>query len=133
MGQTAQMPTRRVHLIGPVPIPVGHRVEITWYQEEETTSGLLGGDKKKVTPIETPVVVDVETGIRYGLLAHFDEGGAYRGGRINIEEHRLRDSLVSTERLVGEVTACSIAQIRFEGRGYEQSETELILDVSDTD
>ena len=126
------MPTRRVHLIGPVPIPVGHRVEITWYQEEETTTGLLGGDKTKVTPIETPVVVDVETGVRYGLLAHFDEGSAYRGGQINIQEHRLRDSLVSTEHLVGKVTACSIAQIRFEGRGYEQSETELTLDIADS-
>ena len=107
IGQTARMPTRRVHLIGPVPIPIGHRVEITWYQEEETTTGLLGGDKKKVTPIETPVVVDAETGIRYGLLAHFDEDSAYRGGQINLQEHRLRDSLVSTDRLTGTVIACS--------------------------
>ena len=123
------MPTRRVQLIGPVPIPVGHRVEITWYQGEEVTTGLLGGDKKKVTPIETPMVIDIDTGIRYGLLAHFDEGSAYRGGQINVAEHRLRDNLVSTERVTGKVTACSIAQIRFEGRGYEQSETELTLDV----
>ncbi|MEM9187785.1 MAG: hypothetical protein AAGF12_01315 [Myxococcota bacterium] len=125
------MSQERVQLIGAYPIPMGHRVEVTWYQAEEMATSFLGQDKKKVEKIDAPVLVDVDTGVRYGLLAHFDEGSGYYGGRINIEQHTLRSNLVPIRSLKGTVVSCSIAQIRFEGRGFEQDETELVIETGD--
>jgi hypothetical protein len=124
------MSTRTVRAIGCIPIPVGHEVEVTWYEVETISTGFLGGEKKDVVPIEIPVIRDVETGIRYGFLAHFVERGSYRAGEINVERHVLRGDLNVRDSLRGTVTACSIVSIGFEGRAVDQVETEIVIEVA---
>ena len=48
---------------------------------------------------------------------------------INLPQHELRAGLVVTERITGKVAACSIVDIRFENRGSDQVETELVLEL----
>lgn len=124
------MATRTFRVIGSIPIPVGHEVEVRWYDVETISTGLLGGEKREVNPIEIPVIRDVETGIRYGFYAHFVERGSYRGGQINVESHVLRSDLNEREAIRGNVTACSIVSVGFEGRAVDQVETELTIEVA---
>ena len=42
------MASRRLQLIGHVPIAVGSRVEVTWYRAETTGMSIFGSDKKEV-------------------------------------------------------------------------------------
>jgi hypothetical protein len=124
------MSTRTIRSIGCIPIPVGHEVEVTWYEVETISTGFLGGEKKEVEPIDVPVIRDVETGIRYGFFAHFVERGSYRAGEINVERHVLRSDLSVRDSVRGTVTACSIVSIGFQGRAVDQVETELTIGVA---
>ncbi|MBZ5714913.1 hypothetical protein [Nannocystis pusilla] len=44
------------------PVPVGHRVELTWY--DIVDAGFFGGANRKPRPHE-PVITDLDTGIVY--------------------------------------------------------------------
>jgi len=122
------MAEERLQLIGSIPLPIGHEVELTWFHEEKVSIGLLGGETRKKVDIDTPLVVDRTTGIRYGAFAHYVGTGAYRAGQINVSNHTMRDDLVPRRVLRGKVRACSIVDIRFEGRESGQMETELVID-----
>jgi hypothetical protein len=123
------MAKRRIQLIGAHPIAVGNRVEVTWYRVETTSTSLFGAEKKEVEAISAPEVKDLTTGIRYGFYAHFTDRGTYRAGIINLETHEHRPNLHVAEKIAGEVVACSIVDVRFDGRGSDQVETELMIDV----
>lgn len=123
------MSIRKIYVIGCVPIPVGHEVEVIWYDVEKISTGFLGGEKREVEPIEVPVVRDLQTGVRYGIYAHFSDAGLYRAGQINVERHALRSDLTETRKIRGTVQACSVVSVGFEGRAVEQVETELTIEV----
>lgn len=125
------MSTRRVTLIGAIPIPVGHEVEVTWYEAEVLKVALFGSDTRETRSIEAPVVVDQTTGIRYAMLEHFAHAGSYGEGKINLERHDLRTDLEPADRVFGKVVACSIVDVRFEGRGEGQIETELVISLDE--
>ncbi len=73
------MTTRRVTLVGSVPIPVGHRVRVTWY-EAESPGGFFRSSQPTMETLEAPVVVDLHTKIRYGALIHFRADGGVQAG-----------------------------------------------------
>ncbi len=123
------MSTRTIVFIGSLPIPVGHQVEVTWYEVETVSTGFLGGEKKEVDPIAVPLVLHVDAGIRYGFLKHFVDRGSYRAGEINVERHVLRSEMRERDKIRGTVKACSIVSIGFEGRGVDQLETELTIEL----
>ncbi len=125
------MSSRRVTLIGAIPIPVGHEVEVTWYEVEERKVALFGSDTTETKSISAPIVVDQSTGIRYSMYEHFAHAGGYGEGKVNLERHALRTDLTPVERLFGRVIACSIVDVRFEGRGEGQFETELEISVDE--
>ncbi len=119
------MKKKRVHILGRVPIPVGHQACVTWYTSESTSIGFLGGKKTESRRLVDPVIVDLDTGIRYGVWEHYVAGGGFRNGIINVDEHTLRSELVVAEQISGKVTGCSIVDIRLEGLGGSQAETEI--------
>jgi hypothetical protein len=123
------MAKHQLNLIGAHPIAVGNRVEVTWYSAEEVTTSLFGAEKKSVKEIDTPAVHDLTTGIRYWFLGHFDDQQMYRAGVINVPRHSLRANLVVRGKIAGTVESCSIVDIRFENRGSDQVETELVIEV----
>ncbi len=102
---------------------------MTWYEVETVSTGFLGGEKKEVDPIAVPLVLHVDAGIRYGFLKHFVDRGSYRAGEINVERHVLRSEMRERDKIRGTVKACSIVSIGFEGRGVDQLETELTIEL----
>ncbi len=105
-----------IQLIGHVPIPKGHRVELVWYQEEVVKSGLFGGETTEVRELRDPVVTDLSTGIRYGALVHFvsPHGSVFgsSSGTINVKSHTLRADLTVVRALRGLVRSCSVVAVR---------------------
>lgn len=124
------MAKRHVVMIGLFPIPVGHRVRVEYFHSCKETRGLFGrgAPEVKIREIDSPRVTDLTTGIIYGHLIHYDDGGSLRGSKINAGDQLLRSDLEVRQTIEGEVTACRIAMIGFEGSSAptcEQHETVL--------
>lgn len=126
-----------IQLIGHVPIPQGHRVELVWYQEVVVQSRLFGGETTEVKELRDPVVTDLSTGIRYGALVHFvSPHGSIFGhssGTINVKTHTLRADLTPVRTLRGTVRSCSVVALRDAfGQGYtEDVETQLEIEADE--
>lgn len=108
------------------PIPVGHRVRITWNQEAQR--GLVPGQERTDDRPHEPVLTDLDTGIVFTS----DWGhGAGRRKRPD-QPYDVGPDLVSDfreERSVeGTVAACRVITVR----GYPDLEvqTELVLDIA---
>ncbi len=106
------------------PIPVGHRVRVTWHALEE--AGLAGQTRTDERPYE-PWITDLDTGVEYRT-----------DWAVGTERRRHRDqpyilgeqfvSGVSVEReVIGTVRSCRVLTIR----GYPDLEvqTHLVLDL----
>lgn len=92
------------------PVPVGHRVEIRWYQQ--TKEGLFGGKKTKERPFE-PVIKDLDTGIEYltDFLPGANTGGKLPDIPLRVDLDALKTGEV-TRTLVGRVVSCQVVTIR---------------------
>jgi hypothetical protein len=102
------MPRVLVHLAMPVPIPVGHRVEVRVFVRETT---VLFSSSKEPQP-DQPVVTDLDTGVVFGPAWAFGGGGAYYKGKP-LADLTLAPppSLQEHSRVVGRVTACRVAWV----------------------
>ena len=106
----------------PAAIPVGHRIEATWFLKPRGRRAPIPSK-----PAE-PVVTDRDTGIRYGLHWHFGEAALFRPDRPNAYTLTPLDGL-QVERVVrGRVTACTIVQISPTAEPYQHTLLELELD-----
>jgi len=126
----AMAEARKIALIGSLPIPVGHDVEVTWYASREESMSFLGREKVSKKDLPTPVVRDLNTGIVYGHLAHYREDGGIYPGRINVDEPTLRFNLQPRERFAGVVRQCQVIVISFDsaGRDFQHVETHLVVE-----
>ena len=115
----------KVSLFGSVPIPVGHRVEVQWFNLRKTS--LLGSQTDK--PIEMPRVTDQTTGIHYGPDVLYSDRFSTDPYAINVKEHSLRRDLHVSRTVTGIVLSCSIAVLA----GDQHCETELHLEVCSTE
>ena len=90
------------------PIPVGHRVELVWY--DVVTSGLFG-ESRKERPHE-PVIADLDTGVVYvsdRLLAH---PGMKRPHEPFDVSEKLTEDAREVRRVRGVVRGCRVITIR---------------------
>ena len=113
----------KIHLVGAYPIPVGHRVSITWCKlEGEKSIRFIGSPT--LESLNIPIVIDLDTEIRYTYTKHLATSRfAWTLGKINLDDHQLDPLLRVVKRVEGRVISCSIVQVL-----DEQKETELILE-----
>jgi hypothetical protein len=87
--------------IGVIPIPVGHRIEARFYDEAE----------RYMSRQESPVIVDLDTGIVYGHHWHFaDINGATVGVPMPLPA-TVRADLPTVRRIFGRVTSTQVTWI----------------------
>ena len=111
----------KLNLFGHIAIPVGHHVTVTWYKELQSS---FFGPSKEVE-LKFPLVVDVDTGIRYGHKSFYTDKRSFSPVNINIESHQLRSEVTPIQTIKGTVTACSIVPI-----SDLHVETELHIEIS---
>jgi hypothetical protein len=106
-----------VHMMGVVPIPVGHRVEVRVVCRDVA----VFGTKLEPQPL-APLVVDLDTGIVYGESWHFQEISMYQPGIPRLELPMVpRHDLREAGRWHGRVTATRVAWIGGGASSYPQT------------
>lgn len=91
------------------PIPIGHQVEIVWYEVIETS--LLGGKKARSWPHE-PLITDINTGVEYASERWLASTGVKHSGRPVEVGDELAAGVRVLQRLKGVVRKCRIVTIR---------------------
>ncbi|CAM3316263.1 hypothetical protein [Stackebrandtia soli] len=91
----------RVRLDFPAPIPVGHRIEVTTFAAPRPGPNEPVGD-----PSRSPVVHDLDSGIRYADEVHVSGRGRHGGFLL-----APRDDLSVTAVIRGRVTACTLVHV----------------------
>jgi hypothetical protein len=111
------MSTQLIHVAAVAPIPVGHRVEIRIYAEEE---GLFS---KTWTPrFHDPHIVDLTSGITYGSVWLFEAVNMYRCGEVRPDiPFEIRSDIREHARMTGTVRVCRITWIGAGDSRYPQT------------
>jgi hypothetical protein len=100
----------RIELLYPAPIPLGHRVEVTWYRRPELDFwGTESPSSGRKVPGE-PALRDLDTGVLYGPDWIFAERIAPPSS-IAPRPMALeaREGLVVAEQVTGRVRYCRVA------------------------
>lgn len=114
---------QQVVVVFVAPIPVGHRVEITWY--EVVRPGLVPSQERVDEREHQPVVRDLDTGVVYttdwvvGVERRSRPDAAYRVGDRPRTDARAKDTLR------GVVRACRVITVR--GFPEVDFQTELVI------
>ncbi|MCK9794903.1 hypothetical protein M1843_14220 [Isoptericola sp. 4D.3] len=105
------------------PIAVGHTVEITEFADTRPEKKRKGSDRFEA--FRLPVVVDLDTGIRYMNHVHASAGGN-GGNSFTPNRYPLvpRPDLQVAATWRGRVTACTIVMIE----GLENQHTTLVVE-----
>jgi hypothetical protein len=90
------------------PIPVGHRVELRWY--EQVSTGLLGG-KNETAREHEPVLVDLDTGIEYASDHAYGQTDSMKrpDQPITVASQPVGEPV---QILTGRVKACRVIHVR---------------------
>ncbi|MBX3206172.1 MAG: hypothetical protein KF764_13965 [Labilithrix sp.] len=102
------------------PIPVGHRVAISWFGRK---AGFFGGKEERFAHLE-----DLDTGVVYGEMECFSDLSAIRVEPTPIGL-TVRSDLKASERLEGKVVACQVATLGFRDRFIQ---TTLLIERTST-
>lgn len=102
----------KIEILGPIPIPVGHRVSVRWFHRKN--KGLFGGVTEESHPTQ-PLIEDLDTGIVHSFdwLYDFAEAVVEEGGNpARAWPSRISESFgngIEEQRsVVGRVTACRL-------------------------
>jgi len=123
----------KIVVTGHVPIPVGHRVIVRWY--EKTEKGLFGGKSTETHPLR-PVVEHVETGIVYSQSWLHDavsiptvEGeGVESSSRPLDVSDSLSAGVKEIRAVEGAVASCRVVVVAFGGSSdIPMTQTEITL------
>jgi hypothetical protein len=123
----------KVEVLGPIPIPVGHRVRVRWFRKKVT--GLFGGVTTESHPTQ-PQVEDLDTGIVHSFDWQYKSGGRVQekeGDAAEVWPSRFREVLddgIEEERTaLGRVTGCriftSVSSGHLAGTCFTQTELTL--------
>ena len=113
----------RIVAVYAAPVPVGHRVEVTWF--EEVTRGLGGGPPRIDQREHQPLIVDLDTGVRYetdwmlGASRRRSPDAPYEVGEV------VRTELREARRLEGVVRSCRVVTVR----GFPEYDVQTLLEV----
>lgn len=111
-----------VPLAYPAPIPVGHRVELTWFVK---LGGGLRANKPTSRPFE-PHLRDLDSGIAYGTEWQFGEFVGFRSDRVHPYEPEPLARLEVERTLRGRIAACTVVNVSL-AEPYQH--TILLLDA----
>lgn len=115
---------RTVALNYPAPLPVGHTVEVTEFADTRPERKRKGFSQSEA--FAHPVVVDLDTGIRYmnhvHASRHGNGGNSFTANRYPLEP---RPDLEVAARWKGRVTACTIVMVE----GLENPHTTLQVET----
>jgi hypothetical protein len=121
------MAHRTFVLLGAMPIPVGHRVEVYILTKD------TGVFSTNIEPVpDEPLVRDVDTGIYYGRTWQFRvaEGNATMGSITLPRTHQPGEHVSVAEKLEGRVAECRVLS---EGIHDKQcAATTVVVDVTET-
>jgi hypothetical protein len=115
--------TKRVDLRGACPIPLGHRVEVRTFLSQGG-SGFFGGGPPEPR-WDSPLLTDLETGVRYGATWQFMEPLAiYDPAQLMAPGDAPLPTLQEHSRWVGRVLLCNVLTT---GMRSNEIQTTLIL------
>jgi hypothetical protein len=115
---------RRIDLRGACPIPVGHRIEVRIFLSEEKVS-FFGNEPAKPL-FETPLITDLETGVRYGSFEQFHAPlSMYQPGQIVHPATEPLPHLRDHSRWAGRVLACNVL---YTGMSKNELQTTLVVE-----
>ncbi len=97
------------------PIPIGHQVELRWF--EETSSGLFGTKEKDLPFI--PLVKDLSTGIEYVSSDLYPHAGGHAPQQPLELDNELKPELNEIRTLRGEVTACRVIMVQWSDQSVQ--------------
>ena len=109
-----------VPLAYPAPIPVGHRVELTWFVK----LGGLRGTTPTPRPFE-PHLRDLDSGVAYAPEWQLGSFHAFRSSTVNAYQPEPLDGLEVASTLRGRVSACTVVHV---GMAEPYQQTLLVLD-----
>jgi hypothetical protein len=109
-----------VPLAYPAAIPVGHRVELTWYLKPAGVAR-----RKLASAPPEPFLVDLDSGVRYGVEWQLGEHLSFRSDRPNRYELDPLPHLQAERIVRGRVAACTIVHVSL-SEPYQQ--TMLLID-----
>ena len=118
--------TEEITVVLVAPVPVGHRVQVRWY--EEVLRGLVPGQERRDGRPSEPVIEDLDTGITYqsewpvGASRRRSPDEPYELGAMILPDHQL------VRTLEGICSACRVVTIR----GYPDLEVQTHLQISTT-
>lgn len=116
------MPLRTLHLLLCAPVPVGHRVEVSFYVGQER--GPFGNMVQVNRPLE-PIVVDLDAGVRYAAHWLLHQGGVNHD-TVNVTTDKLRAGLQVAETVTGRVRQCQVVTVNSTGVSIE---TTLVIET----
>lgn len=105
------------------PIPVGHRVRLTFHAL--TSRGLFGAGSRELLAHE-PVIEDLDTGIVYCTERPFDHDGVKRPREpLGVRDHELAGEVDHV--VEGRVQQCRVLTVR----GYSEADvcTRLVIET----
>jgi hypothetical protein len=114
-----------LHLHFAAPIPAGHRIEITTFEDPRPDRKRKSGGAELGLPHISPAILDLDTGIRY--LSHAHASTAGNGGnafRANPYPLVPRAELAVAAVTEATVTACTIVAV--EGLGTQHTVLEVV-------
>ncbi len=103
------------------PIPVGHRVEVTWYGE--SSCKLFGGSKTTVREYE-PIIRDLDTGVEYASDFVYGTGSSKKPDTPLEVSAEVQAEEIESVR--GRVVACRVVTLR--GFSDYDVQTELTIE-----
>jgi hypothetical protein len=109
-----------VPLSYPAPIPVGHRVELTWFVK----LGGLRGNKPAARPFE-PHLRDLDSGVTYAPEWQLGSFHAFRSDVVNAYRPEPHADLEVASTLRGRVSGCTVVHV---GLAEPYQQTLLVLD-----
>ena len=96
------------------PIPVGHRVEITWHGEKKLSwKGKISADPAKRA---NAVIKDLNTGVVYGTLDFYLRATSYNTEDGRPLEAEPLPELGVAGRVTGRVAACRVLTGTYQGK-----------------
>ena len=113
-----------VNTLGSIPIPVGHKVRVTYFAKAKS-GGFFGKSDSPGKVLDAPLIEDLHTGVVYGASEHF-ECRLMRDGSVNLEHHDIDSSLVTHKVVEGTVRSSRVVFVGLQTTSYE---SRLELDV----
>jgi len=123
----------KVEVLAAIPVPVGHRVSVSWYHKNTKTTSIFDEEVDE-SHDDQPLVEDLDTGIVYAFDWLYDTTSDASFPTMSELGTELRKGIEEQRVVVGRVGACRIFTVPLvTGRlqGSYRTQTELTIAPDD--